>query len=288
MKVFANHEVSTLEELKEGRGRIIITKPPPPPTCKIHKERVKIYCFDCKTLICRDCIVFDHKDHKCDFVKTATPVVKKELQKGLASQRDIHTTIRDAAGCVKESKDKIGKRKEMIVASVRQSFEMLHKVLNQCEEDLMARVSTAVDKEVKRLAFQEESVNISFAVIQSLIDFVEKNIANATEEELVSQHSQLLRQMKDARENVQSVKPLGEPDIVVNMVSTEDLQQLCQLKTDVSIPTCAVHASVGGEGKSVVGKELKVKVQQKNNLHLEIDCQLISVHNGAITAQKWH
>lgn len=204
MKVFANHEVSTLEELKEGRGRIIITKPPPPPTCKIHKERVKIYCFDCKTLICRDCIVFDHKDHKCDFVKTATPVVKKELQKGLASLRDIHTTIRDAAGCVKESKDKIGKRKEMITASVRQSFDMLHKVLNQCEEDLMARVSTAVDKEVKWLAFQEESVNISSAVIQSLIDFVE-NITNATEEELVSQHSQLLRRMKDARENVQTL-----------------------------------------------------------------------------------
>ena len=285
MKVFANHEVSTLEELKGG-GQIIITKPPPPPTCKIHEEQAKIYCFDCKTLICRDCIVFDHKDHKCDFVKTATPVVKKELQKGLASLRDIHAIVRDAAGCVKESNDKIVKQKEMITASIGQLFEMLHKVLNQCEQDLKTRVSAALDKKIEQLASQEESTNISSAVIQSLIDFVEKNIANATEEELVSQHSQLLRRMKDARENVQNVKPQGELDIVVNTVSTEDLQHFCQLKMDVSIPTCAVHVSVEGEGKSVVGKELKIKVQQKNKLHLEIDCRLISLHNGVITVPK--
>ena len=78
MKVFAGHKVSTLQELKEGRAKeIIAAKSTPPPMCKIHEEQAKIYCYDCKTLICRDCVIDeDHKDHEYEFVKKAIPKVQ--------------------------------------------------------------------------------------------------------------------------------------------------------------------------------------------------------------------
>ena len=241
MKVFANHEVSTLEELKEGGERIIITKPPSPPTCKIHEEQAKLYCFTCKTLICRDCIVIDHKDHKYEFVKKAFPRVKEKLQKGLSSLRDVQTTIRDAANCVRETKTKIGEQGEMITASVHESFEGLHKVLNDYEQKLLKKSSTAVEKKIERLTLQEESMNVSSTVIQSLIDFIEKNMANTTEEELISQHSQLLHRMKEEEKKIDNLKPMAEPDMVVSVMSSTDLLQFCQIKADVSIPTCAMH-----------------------------------------------
>ena len=35
--------------------------------CTHHEdEKLKFYCRDCETLICRDCIVITHKDHKCN------------------------------------------------------------------------------------------------------------------------------------------------------------------------------------------------------------------------------
>ena len=288
MKVFADHEVSTLEELKKSGGRSIVTKPPPPSICKVHEEQARLYCFDCKTLICRDCIVIDHKDHKYEFVKKASPMVKEALQKGLASLRDIQITIHDAANCMRETKVRISKQGEMITASVHQLFEMFREVLNHYEQELLVKASTAVEKKIKRLSVQEESMNVSSAMIQSLIDFVEKNIVNAVEEELVSQHSQLLLRIKDAGNIILNLKPVAEPDMVVSMISSKDLKQLFKAKADVSIPTIAVHAKVKNEGKCEVGKVLKIKLQPENvqtNLDI-IECQLRSAHDGSTVPAK--
>lgn len=286
MKVFADHEVSTLEELKEGGGRIIVTKPPPPPTCKIHEEQAKLYCFTCTTLICRDCIVIDHKDHKYEFVKKATPMVKEVLTNGIISLRDVQKTIHDAANCVREAKVKISEQGEMIATSVHQSFEVLHEVLNEQEQKLLKKASSAVEKKIGRLTLQEENMNMSSTMIQSVIDFVEKNIENTTEEELVSQHSQFLCKIEEAAKKVQSLKPTAEPDMVVNVLSSSDLKQLCRLKTNVSIPTCAVLVEVEDEGECEVGKALNIKMQPKSHPidSLEVECQLISTHNGVITS----
>ena len=288
MKMFADHEVSTLEELKEGGGRSIVTKPPPPPICKDHEEQARLYCFDCKVLICRDCIVIDHKDHRYEFVKKASPMVKEALKKGVSSLRDVQTTIHDAANFVKDTKVRISEQGEAITASVCQSFQMLHEVLNQCEQELLVKVSTAVEKKVKRLALQEESINVSSAMIQSLIDFVEKNIANAAEEELVSQHSQLLYRIKETGHTTQNLKPVAEPDMKISMVSSQDLEQLFKAKAGVSIPTIAVHVEVEDKGKCEVGKVLKIKLQPINvqtNLDI-IGCHLRAAHDGSTVPAK--
>ena len=57
LKVFAGHKVVTLQELKEGGAKAIPLKETPPPMCKDHNEQLKIYCFDCNHLICRDCVI---------------------------------------------------------------------------------------------------------------------------------------------------------------------------------------------------------------------------------------
>ena len=285
MKVFVDHEVSTLDELKEGGGRIIVTKPPPPSTCKIHEEQAKLYCFTCKTLICRDCIVIDHKDHKYEFVKKATPIIKKKLQEGLASLRDVQTTIHDAANCVRETKIEISEQGEMIATSVRQSFEVLYKVLNEHEQKLQKKASTAVKKKIERLTHQEESMNVSSTVIQSLIDFTEKNIANTTEEELVSQHLQLMQRIEEAGKKIENLKPMAEPDMVVSTMSSMDLEQFCQIKANVS---CGVLVEVENEEEYELGKVLKIKVQPKCDPTdgVEVEYLLISTHNGVATPPK--
>ena len=68
MKIFAGHIVTPLDKLKEGAKEIVIGEDPVK-MCKEHDEAMKIFCFDCNTLICRDCTVIDHASHKYEFVK---------------------------------------------------------------------------------------------------------------------------------------------------------------------------------------------------------------------------
>ena len=52
MKMFASHEVASLEDLKQGRARDIAVKEPPTKKCELYKESLTVFCFDCSSLIC--------------------------------------------------------------------------------------------------------------------------------------------------------------------------------------------------------------------------------------------
>ena len=69
LRMFTGHKVVTLQELKEGGVKTIPLKEAPSPMCKDHDEPLKIYCFHCNHLICRDCVLYDHAGHKSEFVK---------------------------------------------------------------------------------------------------------------------------------------------------------------------------------------------------------------------------
>ena len=74
--VFAGHKVTSLDELKEGGAKMM---DPPLQMCKERDEPMKIYCFDCSCLICRDCTINvtininDHFGHNHKFIKKAAP-----------------------------------------------------------------------------------------------------------------------------------------------------------------------------------------------------------------------
>ena len=50
MKIFASHEVSSLENLKQGRAQAIGVKEPPTKKCDLHEEPLTVFCFDCSSL----------------------------------------------------------------------------------------------------------------------------------------------------------------------------------------------------------------------------------------------
>ena len=56
--------------------------------CSKHTdEPLKLFCHDCHKLVCRDCIVIDHKDHRYAFVVDAAPLCKAEIRgKGWKSE----------------------------------------------------------------------------------------------------------------------------------------------------------------------------------------------------------
>ena len=66
MKVFTGHKVSTLADLKRGGAKGVFLKEAPLPTCPEHEEQMKIFCYDCDRFVCRDCVLYDHREHKSE------------------------------------------------------------------------------------------------------------------------------------------------------------------------------------------------------------------------------
>ena len=60
VKRLASHKILSFDELKEGGAKGAAAPEPSLQTCTVHEQPMNIYCFDCKTLICRDCTIKTH------------------------------------------------------------------------------------------------------------------------------------------------------------------------------------------------------------------------------------
>ena len=259
LKPFAGHEVSSLEDLKEGGAREIVAKLPPPPTCKVHEEQAKIYCYDCKSLICRDCVVKDHKEHEYEFVKKAAPETKKKLTEQIVPLNEIQVSVRNAVKNVEETKSEIAAMGGSMITSIKLSFQELRDILDKQERVLLAETAAIVEQKTNRLDVQQKKLEMCSGTIQSLVEFVERNIENSTDEELMSIHTQMMSRIREETERQRQagadLEPVEKADRVVVVKCADALKRQC--RENASIITLPVNITMENT-EAVVGQRSKL------------------------------
>ena len=238
MKSFSSHRVATLEELKEGSSKVLpAEKAPPPPTCSVHEELMKIFCYDCQSLICRDCIVIDHKGHKYEFVKKVTPEVKEKLVQDLVPLRKVYTSLSSAVKGVEVTKTEVELSGTNLSTNIKRSFQRLHSIIEQRKEEVLKQASRLVDTKFDRLSTQEKELQKMMSTIQSLLEFVERSVENMTDEELMSIHVQISKQIGEETKKHQSLavnlRPVEDADTMFEMSCVNEIQKLIREKVKV-------------------------------------------------------
>ncbi|XP_064396555.1 E3 ubiquitin-protein ligase TRIM71-like [Halichondria panicea] len=232
LRVFAGHAISTLDELKQGGVKELTFESPPPQKCEDHEEPKKIFCFNCDKLICRDCAVFDHRDHKSEFVKKAAPATRKKLTEHLSPLKNLLPDLSTAVNQVKGAKQKIQAQKKLTERQVNAKFQELHDILDRCKVRVLRESSASADSKMEKLTVQEKGLDLSLGTAQSLIDFVERTLENASDEELITMQEQVVSRI-DA-EVVKRGKEAANPDPMekdnfgVKVFVCEDLKKLCE------------------------------------------------------------
>ena len=108
MKVFEGHKTTSISEMREGASIRLSTKKTLISTCPQHDgELLKLYCFECKQLICRDCTLVEHTGHKYDFVTGVADGFKQEVLSSLVPLQDNHASVTVAIARLKDCKKEI-------------------------------------------------------------------------------------------------------------------------------------------------------------------------------------
>ena len=106
------------------------------------------------------------------------------------------------------------------------------------------------------------------------MEFVEQNIENATDEELMIIHTQMLNRVdeetkKHQQSSAADLKPVEEADIMVGVECAEDFKTLCHEKTIVSAsPVDLFKLIVPGGGI----RDAEVNIASKVKLHTDFSC----------------
>ena len=95
-----------------------------------------------------------------------------------------------------------------------------------------------------------------------MVDFVERNIENASEEELMTTHTQMMTHINEETEKQQQnsaeLDPVEEADREVAIKCAEELKKLCQVNAKVGIKP--VNITLGNSEGCVVGQSSQVMV----------------------------
>ena len=301
MKVFASHKISSFDELKEGGAKETIIKEPPLQMCIEHDEPMKIYCFDCSCLICRDCTinVNDHFGHNHKFIKKAAPEMKKNFLQQLNPLKEEKVSLSHTMEEAQSTQAEVRTQGDSVSTIIKSSFKHIHQIIEKREQELLKEVETKIIHKLDHLSVQEKSLSTECAVLQSMIDYVEQCVNHSADDEIMCMHTEIEnlihRAIEEHHKKGRSLELIEEVDIGVDVNCAEDLEQLCQTKARITqLPIDPTKCNVMGEGMKTAevnkASDFTVITKLTNGKRTKqtcvVDCHLKSLVNDSIIKCK--
>ena len=225
MKVFSGHVVASLEDLKKGGVKNIPLKEAPAAACADHGEPMILFCFDCERLICRDCTIIEHKEHKFEFVKKCAPEGRRRLRESLSPLQEVRADMAGAEKRVVSEEAKVERQREEVCGAIQQSFEQLKAVLERRKAELVGKVSSLAQEKKNALAAQKTVLQVAQKEIQLLTELVERNVESTSDQDLMSIRRQLQSKMEEEEKHHRqlSLEPTPIADIACHLPSPDDI-----------------------------------------------------------------
>ena len=294
-RAFPGHEITTMEELKEGGAEEILIKEPSNEACTVHNQPKNMYCFNCNTLICHSCTIKDHCDHNYEFVRIAGPDTRRMLTRQLdplrKSQINLSCAIKEIQTTIAEVED----QESYVANTIKCLCAELHTVIDNHEESLLTETVLRVRKKVNNLSGQLKSLFTAYASAQSVIEYTEHSLDHSTNDKVlcmrVEMQSRIDREIQEQQKEGENLLPVEEVDMgaELEVSCAEDLKQLCL--ANVKITQLKIEQTITGEGvksaEIIKMSEFRVLIKLSNGKALKqpnfVECRLHSLAKNCTT-----
>ena len=292
-KLFPEHKIATLDELRIGGPDEIVIQKSPHRICTVHREPIKVYCFDCSSLICRDCTIKDHLKHDYEFISVAAPSIKKKLIQHLDPIKEAELNLTCALKKIQITKSRIEAEGGSISSRIQSLFKELQMILKMREHELLKEAARIVSEKLEHLRSQEKNLSTACAIKQSVIEYTEQSLEHLSEDEVMCIHDDLKnridKEIEEYGKEELNLEPVEEVNIKVMVNCAENLKQLCQTKATVTQHIDPAKCIITGEGiktaeiNQVTKLYLKTKLANGKNTKClcSVVCHLKSLANGS-------
>ena len=279
LKPFAGHTVAILEELKKGGAKHVPLKETPPPKCPEHDKTMKVFCFNCDYLICQNCTLIDHNEHSYNLLKKCATEARKTLCDSLAPLRRVQANIAGAYKKLAGTEAQVGSQEEEVCKSVRQSFRQLKAVLEQRETVLIKKVLTLAKEKKDALTAQRKGLEMAQTEIQTLVEFVERNVENTSDQDLMGIRTQLQSKVNEGKKRHEqlSLDPVTTSNLAYHSPSLKAIPR--DLGEVFQQPIPAILGEI--ESTCQLGETMQVTITAQTAQLADIHAQLQSLADPA-------
>ena len=295
-RLFPNHKIVSMDELKEGIANDMPSLDVPVQPCEEHDEPLKMFCFDCRTLICHDCALKTHFGHNHEFVKKVAPAVKRELTHQLESLETLVAKFSSAVDTVKEARSEVNIQSLSVASDIETSVEELHVFLDCHKQELLDENTARTTEKLTHLGTQENELQCSISALLGVSEYASKCLQHLTDHEFVCTHEEVKNRISKVVEQHRlegELVPVEDIDMGCEVGCLEDFKQLCCEKLTLSQlpidPTmCHLHVVADGENTVRVGEEFEVCLMtnlgsgKTSKQQCTVEFHLVSTVDGSV------
>ena len=173
--------------------------------------------------MCHGCVLYNHREHKSSFLMKCAPESRKTLRDSLAPLRKVQADIAGAEKKLNATEAQVDTQKNEVCKSLEQSFDQLKALLDRRKAELVKKASALAQEKKDALAAQRKGLQVAKAEIQSLVEFVERNVENTSDQDLMGIHTQLQTKVEEEEKRHQQLclEPATTADIACNPPSPD-------------------------------------------------------------------
>ena len=230
-------------------------------------------------------------------MKLSAPRYKKLLKESLTPLEGIQTNISAASKEVEKVEKEVSEQHKAVATTIQQSFKQFHEILCKREKQLLDRASELKQQKLDSLGAQRKGFTLATSEIQGLVEFVERSIDNATDEEIMLLQQQIQERVQDHCEKHKRIDliPTEVANMGVRVACADSISDLCQKNAAIILlPADPTKCIAEGRGVKVaeVGKATEITVHtvyQNGQLCREkqiVEAELKSIANNSTVHVK--
>ena len=200
MYVFSTHKVVSIDSLRTTMTKNTADSLPmvhQEIKCSKHRdELLKLYCHDCDKLVCRDCILIDHKDHEYAFVIDAAPQCKLEIKDKVEAVKKISVGLKSRVKSLNDSEKRLSDHSTATMKAIDDALDQVASKVMKKRKELKEETCRVVNKVKEDIATQEKNAQLAVGEVESLLDFLNRNLEKATDQETLSLKKQISEQVE--------------------------------------------------------------------------------------------
>ena len=209
-KSHCTHNLISLAEMKSNKD--LIRSKCKFPKCQEHDLELEHYCESCEKLVCVQCTA-EHEGHKCDAVKNLAKKYQNQLKEITASIENISKNVSKLNDSIEEVRMAIKHQGAEITKEIDLCYDKVFQELLEQKQRVKQQVCDTLLQKEKVLTEQLEEV----MQIQKDIFIVRNNTEEISDQELLSESSQLLYSCNALREKYENLgsEPREAPNITI-------------------------------------------------------------------------
>ena len=256
-----DHEVVDAGENK-GDDKLLQNIPHKQMHCVVHSEEVKYYCKSCEVLVCRDCILFEHKDHQYYPVEKIAENEKEDLRPSYDEAEQAKASLDEAIAQGEKEFQRVQAKQKAVTDEIVEKFSELKLAIESRQKALVEKTTEFSIGKLSSLRVQNDELKKMRDEIASTCQIVETATDSHIAREFLSTKRFMKAKLEDLLRQFKAC-PLDpyESDIMPTSLGTESLVNEISKFGEVSGGCCpSMSTAEIYIPKAIVGKERKITV----------------------------